>query len=224
MNQNHLILLLLLTTMLLVGCSDDRAVAISREAADRQAAQNLEMSQHNREVAAAHHQLADVQEDVQQERASLSYGWNDLEKERQQIARDRRTQSLLTVLTPFLGTVAVLVAAFYFAGRLLSDARSPDAVDAALCELLVSELAADIEPADVNMQPPRLIDLRAQIGQHPENGDHLGQERATQTRPRPDRRRRGRIERVALFNYQPTAVRVNSSSNRGTAGNASCFG
>ncbi|MEX2169448.1 MAG: hypothetical protein WD851_09055 [Pirellulales bacterium] len=143
MNQNPLILLLLLTTMLLVGCSDDLAVAISREAADRQAAQNLEMSQHNREVAAAHHQLADVQEDVQQERASLSHGWNDLEKERQQIARDRRTQSLLTVLTPFLGTVAVLVAAFYFAGRLLSDARSPDAVDAELCELLVSELAAD---------------------------------------------------------------------------------
>ena len=65
MNQNPLILLLLLTTMLLVGCSDDRAVAISREAADRQAAQNVEMSQHNREVAAAHHQLADVQEDVQ---------------------------------------------------------------------------------------------------------------------------------------------------------------
>ena len=143
MNQNPLILLLPIMTTLLAGCSDDRAVAISREAADRQAAQNIEMSQHNREVAAAHHKLADVQEDVQQERASLSYGWNDLEKERQQIARDRRTQSLLTVLTPFLGTVAVIVAAFYFAGRLLSDARSPDAIDAALCELLVSELAAD---------------------------------------------------------------------------------
>lgn len=149
-------LLLLLTTTLLAGCSDDRAVAISREAADRQAAQNREMSQHNREVAAAHRQLAGVQEGVQKERQNLSGGWNNLEKERQQIARDRRTESLLTVLTPVVGTVAVIVAVLYFAGRLLSDARSPDVIDAELCKLLVTELAST-EPrlfSSPNEPPP----------------------------------------------------------------------
>ena len=75
MNQNHLILLLLLMTTLLAGCSDGRAVAISREAADRQAAQNLEVTKHNREVAATHHELADVHHDVQEERENLSSGY-----------------------------------------------------------------------------------------------------------------------------------------------------
>ena len=144
MNPENLpILLLLLTTILIAGCSDDRAVAISREAADRQAAQNLEMSKHNREVAAAHHQLADVQRDVQEERENLSTRWNELETERQGIASDRRTESLLAALVPVAGTVAVIVGALYFAGLLFRDARSPDAVDAQLCELLVTELAAD---------------------------------------------------------------------------------
>ncbi|MEX2170056.1 MAG: hypothetical protein WD851_12165 [Pirellulales bacterium] len=90
------------------------AVAISHEAADRQAAQNLEISKHNREVAAAHHELAHVHQDVQSERHNLSSGWNDLESERRQIAHDRRTQSLLAALVPMVGTIAVVVAALYF--------------------------------------------------------------------------------------------------------------
>ena len=143
MNQSPLILLLLIIMAVLAGCSDDRAVAISREAADRQAAQNLEMSQHNREVAEAHHKLADVQEDVQQERASLSGGWNELEKERQQIARDRRTQSLLTVLVPVAGTAVIIIATLSFAGLLLRSAHATDGASSQLCELLVTELATD---------------------------------------------------------------------------------
>ncbi|MEX2171776.1 MAG: hypothetical protein WD851_20825 [Pirellulales bacterium] len=153
MNQNHLILLLRLVTTLLVGCSDDRAVAISREAADRQAAQNLEMSKHYREVAAAHHKLADVHHDVQDERENLSGGWNELESERCQIARDRRTESLLAVLVPLAGTVVVIIAALYFAGLLLRDARTPEAVDAQLCELLMTEFLAE---------EPRLLPSRGE--------------------------------------------------------------
>jgi hypothetical protein len=128
--------------ILITGCSDDRAVAISREAADRQAAQNLEMSRHNREVAAAHHELASAQQEMQSERQHLSSGWNELESERRQIARDRRTRSLLAALVPMVGTVAVIVAALYFAGRLVHEARSAEAVDTQLCELLVTDLAA----------------------------------------------------------------------------------
>ena len=44
------------------------------------------------------------------------------------------------------GKVAVIVGALYFAGLLLRDARSPDAVDAQLCELLVAEFVAEELP------------------------------------------------------------------------------
>ena len=143
MKQNFLPIMMPLLAALLLGCSDDRAVEISREAADRQAKQNVEMAQLNREVTTAHRELTELQQDVQQERSDLNSGWNDLENERQQIARNRRTESLLAVLVPLAGTVVVIVSALYFAGMLIRSASSPEAVDAELYELLVTELASD---------------------------------------------------------------------------------
>src|SRR5262245_22462909 len=96
---------ILLTTIVLVilGC-DDQATQIAREAADRQAQQNTEMARVNREVAAGSHELVEadararkeivgVHHDIQSERMRLASGWDNLEQERQQIARDRRTES-----------------------------------------------------------------------------------------------------------------------------------
>jgi hypothetical protein len=142
--QNYLPIILPLVTILLVlGCSDDRAVEISREAADRQAAQNQEMAHLNREVTTAHRELTELQQGVQEERSDLNTGWDDLESERQQIANDRRTESFLAALVPVAGTVVVIVSVIYFAGLLLRTAHAPEAIEAELCQMLVTELAAD---------------------------------------------------------------------------------
>lgn len=111
----------MLSAMTLIGC-DDRAAQIATQAADRQAEQNREMAQLNREVAAgtsrlvtedakARQQALEVHRDLQQERAGLADGWNSLEAERKQIAQSRRTDSALAAIVSGGGaTLAGLLA------------------------------------------------------------------------------------------------------------------
>jgi hypothetical protein len=113
--------LTMLSAMTLIGC-DDRAARIAIDAADRQAEQNREMAQLNREVAAgtsrlvtedakARQQALEVHRDLQQERSGLTDGWNSLEAERKQIAQSRRTDSALTaIVSGGGGTLAGLLA------------------------------------------------------------------------------------------------------------------
>ena len=91
------------------GC-DDRATQIAREAADRQAQQNTEMAELNKEVASGTHQLVEadakarteivgVHHDLQAERTRLDTSWSELESERREIAGQRRTESMLVPVT-----------------------------------------------------------------------------------------------------------------------------
>src|SRR3954454_13340430 len=85
------------------GC-DDKATQIAREAADRQAQQNTEMAQVNKEVAAGSHQLVEadakarqeivgVHRDLQAERSRLDSGWSELQADRRAIISELRTES-----------------------------------------------------------------------------------------------------------------------------------
>src|SRR5262245_29911721 len=95
---------------ILIGGCDDRAAQVAREAANRQAEQNTTMAELNKEVASGTHQLVEadaqarkeivgVHRDLQAERTRLDNSWSELEKERQQIATQRCTESLLVPAT-----------------------------------------------------------------------------------------------------------------------------
>ena len=119
--------------ILISGC-DDRVAQVAREAADRQAQQNTEMARLNKEVASGSHQLVEadararkeivgVHHDLQGERQRLASGWDDLERERQQIASERRTESMLVPAAEIVGTVLVVSLLLGFCWYLLAAAR-----------------------------------------------------------------------------------------------------
>lgn len=96
----------MLITVLTTGCTDERVTEIAREAANRQAQQNVAMAELNKEVASgtkrfveadaqSRKEIASVHRELQAERTRLDTGWNDLEAERKNIASQRRSESLL---------------------------------------------------------------------------------------------------------------------------------
>src|SRR3954454_5541449 len=103
-NPNQKTLILSITLFAATQGCDDKATQIAREAADRQAQQNTEMAQLNKEVASGSHQLVEadakarteivgVHHDLQDERTRLDTGRRELESKRREIAGQRRTES-----------------------------------------------------------------------------------------------------------------------------------
>jgi len=108
-----------LASAALAGCGGDsagyrHAADTADKAADRQAQQNTEMAKNNQTVAEgtkrlieadaeARKEIVAVHKDLQAERATLNEGFSDLETERQQIAQDRRTESILLPAAKALG-------------------------------------------------------------------------------------------------------------------------
>jgi hypothetical protein len=137
--------------LILIGGCDDRVTQVTREAADRQAQQNTEMAQLNKEVASGTHQLVEadararkeivgVHHDLQAERARLDTSWSELEGERRQIAGQRRTESTLVSLASVIGVVSLVVALLGFCWHALIAARRGDDTGAELNELLIREM------------------------------------------------------------------------------------
>jgi hypothetical protein len=135
------------------GC-DDRVTQIAREAADRQAQQNTEMAQLNKEVASGSHQLVEadakarqelvgVHHDLQAERTRLAASLSELESERREIAGQRRTESLVVSLASVISGVSLVVTILGFCWYALVAARRDDGTDTQLNELLVHELLAE---------------------------------------------------------------------------------
>jgi hypothetical protein len=149
------------------GC-DDKATQIAREAADRQAQQNTEMAQLNKEVASGTHQLvaADAQarkeivgvhHELQAERTRLDSGWNELEGERRQIAGQRRTESMLVPVTSLIGSIVLVAMLLRFCWRTLVAAGNDD-TNAQLNELLIHEiLPEEGTPLLVSPHSPSLL-------------------------------------------------------------------
>jgi hypothetical protein len=134
------------------GC-DDRATRIAREAADRQAQQNSAMAELNKEVAAGGHQLVEadaqarkdivsVHQDLQAERTRLDGGWSSLEKERQRIASERRTESLLAPLMSSAGAIVIVAGLLGFCWYAIVASRTSGDGNADLNEILVCEILA----------------------------------------------------------------------------------
>lgn len=139
------------------GCSSEsqRVADVALQAADRQAAQNSEMSQLNREVAAgtkrlveqdaaARKELAGVQSAIQSEREQLWNSWDALEGERQQIASDRRTKSALSVMFRGTSLVAVALICLAFSWLALRSLSDESTGDAAVYEVLMDGLESDL--------------------------------------------------------------------------------
>jgi hypothetical protein len=130
---------------------DDRATQIAREAADRQAQQSTSMAELNQEVAGGTRRLVEadakarqdfvgIHHDLGAERSRLDAGWNSLEDERQQIASQRRAESMLVPLTQMVGGLAIVVMLLGFCWYALVAARRNEVTDAELNEFLVCEL------------------------------------------------------------------------------------
>jgi outer membrane murein-binding lipoprotein Lpp len=101
------VVMVLCGPLLIAGCNEnDRVAKVATQAAQRQAQQNTEMARLNREVAEGTRRMVEadaearkdifiVHQDIQAERAELSEGFDSLESERQRIAEQRRTESIL---------------------------------------------------------------------------------------------------------------------------------
>ena len=124
------------------------------DAADRQAQQNTTMAELHDEVASGTRRLVEadgqaraeivaVHRDLQAERSRLDSGWTDLEQERREIARERRTESMLVPAIEVGGGLMLLIVLLGYCWYALVRLRSGDSVDADLTALLVEELLAD---------------------------------------------------------------------------------
>jgi hypothetical protein len=140
----------------MIGC-DDRATQIAREAANRQAQQNTTMSELNKEVAGGTRELvaADsearkaivgVHRDLQAERTRLDTSWDALEKERQHIAAERRTESILGPAVEVFGGIGLAIVLLGFCWYALVAVHRDNTSDAQLNEVLVCEMIADDSP------------------------------------------------------------------------------
>jgi hypothetical protein len=139
--------------MMSSGCGD-RSADVAREAANRQADQNLviakvqsdaatALSGMAREQARARQQALIVHKGLQAERAQLAGGWNELEAERRSIAGARRTESFLAALTTGGGSALVGLLALSFAWLVMFGlSRRDDSAELA-SELLVAELTVE---------------------------------------------------------------------------------
>src|SRR4051812_43412596 len=168
-NRNHRTLILWTTLLIATSGCDNSATHIAREAADRQAQQNTEMAQLNKEVASGSHQLVEadakarqqivgVHHDLQAERTRLDTSRSELESERRQIAGQRRTESMLVSMTSLIGGVSLVVALLGFCWYALVAARRDDGTDAQLNELLIREILPDETPLlSSNQKPPSLL-------------------------------------------------------------------
>jgi hypothetical protein len=167
--------LLLLVIVALAGCDEKdrykRAAEVAEKAAERQAEQNAEMATLNREVAegtrrlveadaATRKEIVQVHRELQSERTTLTKGFDTLESERRQIAKERRTESILIPAIKGVGVALVAAVVLGFCWTLLSSLRSDNASDAELTELLICDLVREQPLLLRNSSAPAAIEDR----------------------------------------------------------------
>lgn len=147
---------LVLLVILALGCeSEDKRVArIATEAAERQADQNREMLKLNREVASgarrlveqdatARREFAGVHRDLQAERLVLAKGWDNLESQRQQMALQRRRETILQTTFQGSAVVAIVLASLGLCWLFLTTGRSEPEIEQTMSEYLLLEVFQD---------------------------------------------------------------------------------
>jgi len=153
--SRRILILPVLASNLMIGCSDsDRVARVATEAARQQAKQNEEMARLNREVAEgtkrlveadaeARKDLMEMQQDELTERAKVSKQRDRLEAERQAIAGQRRTESMLGPILKSCSLAVLCVVTIGFCWYVLFGLRQHDDSDQILNELLVGELTSE---------------------------------------------------------------------------------
>ena len=126
----------LLAVLVPLGCSDDaRLVRVAEEAADRQAAQNREMSQLNREVAQGTKRLVEadaqsrtelvaLQQDLRADQTAVNHGRDRLEAERKEIAAQRNRDPVVANAIDGVGLVLACLIPLLFCWFLLRRVRA----------------------------------------------------------------------------------------------------
>jgi hypothetical protein len=139
----------------LCGCGDDARLArMAENAADRQADQNKEMVQLNREVAEGTKLLVEadansredfvaLQRDIQTEQAEIGQQRDQLASERREIAGERLRESMLAPILANLGPLLVCALVLVFCTWLVSGLQSDKGEGDAVAEILIEEIVAE---------------------------------------------------------------------------------
>ena len=145
-----------LLALTLAGCTDEnaRVAEMAREAANRQAEQNRQMSDLQRQVAEgtkrlveaeakARSELTSLQRDLQQSQAEVGHQRDLLEGERRDIADHRHRDPIIAAAIMDIGLALACLLPLLLAGYALYCLRDPGQTDVAMTEVLVQELVAD---------------------------------------------------------------------------------
>jgi ribosome-binding ATPase YchF (GTP1/OBG family) len=152
--------------VLIAGCQSEseRVVEVAREAAQRQAEQNRQMTQLQNQVAEGSRQLVEaeakaraeltaLQRDLQQGQAEVDRQRDELEAERRKIASERYWDAILgSSITAAVALLACLLPLVLCWALLRRQSEERDA-DATLAEFLVQELVSG-HPALLPASPP----------------------------------------------------------------------
>lgn len=135
MIKNQRILLTMLLTIVITGCSqDERLARMAQESVQQQRSQNEEMTRLNREVAEgvkrlveseheSRKELTSLQREVQRQQADVGVQRDRLESERQRIAGERYRDSLLVPVLHYGGLLLVCALPLLLSWYLLHDWR-----------------------------------------------------------------------------------------------------
>ena len=137
-----------------LGCSEDaRLVRVAEEAADRQAGQNREMAQLNREVAEGTKRLVEaeaqsrkeviaLQQDLRADQADVHRARDRLEVERKQIAAQRHRDPIIANAITGVGLLLACLTPLLLCWYLLRTVRE-ESDGAVVAEVLIEELMAE---------------------------------------------------------------------------------
>ena len=181
---------LLITALIIAGCSSDARVArLAEQAADRQAQQNKEMARVTSEVAAASKELIEADAQARQQMAQLHNKLGEeqreigrqrdqLEQERRRLAQQRQRDPVLAAAITTTGVTLAGLLPLLLAGLVLWRLRDAGQELETLNELLVEELVAEQPrllpaPEAANEQPRCLA---AAHSQHVQDDDHHSEE------------------------------------------------
>ena len=147
--------LLLLILMTLVGCEEDKELAaLAKEANRQQSEQNQEMAKLNREVAEGSKRLIQAEAEATTKRLTMEQQLqeqrNDVEAERQELAQERKAESILgpaLVAAASLAAVCLpLVLCWYLLHGMQRDSEP------GVSDLLIEELDRSAYP-QLSSQP-----------------------------------------------------------------------
>ncbi|MBW3598912.1 MAG: hypothetical protein KY475_16770 [Planctomycetes bacterium] len=154
-------MMLLAALALATGCrdeSDARLAWLAEQSIEAQARQNEEMARQSRQVAEASQALveadaqarrelvethASLQEGLHEERATLDERRDHLERDRREVARQRRTDPLIASAIMAVGVLLACIAPLALAGYVVYTANRPDSEADAMNELLVAEFVSE---------------------------------------------------------------------------------